>query len=100
MARLARHQVVAPDIEAARLMRRLQDSLRDTGYGRQDLDRFLIRTVFCLFADDTGVFDQRHMLLEFVETRTRSDGTDLGPLLAVLFQVLNTPEHERMTTLD
>ena len=88
------------NIEAAQLVGRLHDSLREAGYGGQDLERFLVRTVFCLFADDTGVFEQRDMFLEFVETRTRADGSDLGPLLALLFQVLDTPENQRTTASD
>ena len=88
------------NIEAAELVGRLHDSLRDAGYPDHDLERFLVRIVFCLFADDTGVFEPRDILLDFVETRTRPDGTDLGPLLLQLFHVLNTPEGERIATLD
>ena len=88
------------NIEAAELVGKLHDSLRDGGYPRHELERFLVRIVFCLFADDTGIFDERDLLLDFVENRTREDGTDLGPLLTQLFQVLNTPEGARPTTLD
>ncbi len=88
------------NIEAAELVGRLHDMLRDGGYPRHDLERFLVRVVFCLFADDTGLFEPRDILLDYVEARTREDGTDLGPLLIQLFQVLNTPEGERPARLD
>ena len=88
------------NIEAAELVGKLHDSLRDAGYPRHDLERFLVRIVFCLFADDTGIFEPRDILLDFLETRTREDGTDLGPLLMQLFQVLNTPEDARIAILD
>ena len=88
------------NIEAAELVGKLYDSLRDAGYPAHDLERFLVRIVFCLFADDTGVFEPRDILLDFLETRTREDGTDLRPLLMQLFQVLNTPEGQRIATLD
>jgi hypothetical protein len=88
------------NIEAAELVGKLHDSLRDAGYPAHDLERFLVRIVFCLFADDTGVFEPRDILLDFLETRTREDGTDLGPMLAQLFQVLDTPEGQRIATLD
>ncbi|MYH21725.1 MAG: class I SAM-dependent DNA methyltransferase [Acidobacteria bacterium] len=88
------------NIEAAELVGKLHDSLRAAGYPAHDLERFLVRIVFCLFADDTGVFEPRDILLDFLETRTREDGTDLGPLLAQLFQVLDTPEGQRIATLD
>ncbi|MDE0243449.1 MAG: class I SAM-dependent DNA methyltransferase [Candidatus Kaiserbacteria bacterium] len=35
-----------------------------------------------------------------MERYTREDGSDLGPLLTQLFQVLDTPDDERSTTLD
>ena len=88
------------NIEAAELVGKLHDSLHDAGYPAHDLERFLVRIVFCLFADDTGVFEPRDILLDFLETRTREDGSDLGPLLAHLFEVLNTPEDQRPSTLD
>ena len=55
---------------------------------------------FCMFADDTGVFEPRDIFLDFIETRTSEDGADLGPWLAQLFEVLDTPEDERAATLD
>ena len=64
------------------------------------LERFLVRIVFCLFADDTGIFEPRDIFLDFIETRTREDGSDLGPMLTQLFQVLDTPEDKRSTILD
>ncbi|MCY3827206.1 MAG: class I SAM-dependent DNA methyltransferase [Candidatus Dadabacteria bacterium] len=89
------------NIKAAELVGRLHDALDEAGYrGHGDLERFLVRIVFCLFADDTGIFEPRDMFLDFIETRTREDGSDLGPLLAQLFQVLDTPDNERSTTLD
>ena len=88
------------NIRASELMGRLHDELKDAGYTGHDLELFLVRTVFCLFADDTGIFEPRDIFLEFLETRTRPDGLDLGPLLSQLFQVLNTPDNRRPATLD
>ena len=88
------------NIAAAELVGQLHDALDSAGYRGHDLERFLARTVFCLFADDTGIFEQRDVFLDFIETRTGEDGTDLGPRLSHAFQVLNTPESERGPTLD
>ncbi len=88
------------NIEAAELVGRLHDALDAAGYRGHDLERFLVRIVFCLFADDTGVFEPRDILFDFLESRTRQDGSDLGAILAQLFQVLNTPEDDRTATLD
>ena len=88
------------NIEAAELVGRLYDSLADAGHGGHDLERFLVRVVFCMFADDTGVFEPRDIFLDFIETQTREDGADLGLWLAQLFEVLDTPEDQRPATLD
>ena len=88
------------NIEAAELVGRLHDALADAGHRGHDLERFLVRVVFCMFADDTGVFEPRDIFLDFIETRTGEDGSDTGSRLTELFQVLDTPEDERPTTLD
>ncbi len=88
------------NIEAAELVGRLHDALADAGHRGHDLERFLVRIVFCMFADDTGVFEPRDIFLDFIETRTGEDGADLGLWLAHLFEVLDTPEDQRSATLD
>ena len=59
-----------------------------------------MRIVFCLLADDTGIFDTRDIFSDFIETCTSEDGSDLGALLTELFQVLDTPESERISTRE
>ncbi len=88
------------NIEAAERIARLHDALTESGYDGHDLEQFLVRIVFCLFADDTGIFEPRDIFLQFIEERTAPDGSDLGPYLARLFQVLNTPAEWRQTKLD
>ena len=88
------------NIEAAELVGRLHEALEAAGYRGHNLERFLVRIVFCLFADDTGIFEPRDIFLDLIETRTREDGSDTGSRLAELFQVLDTLEAARQTTLD
>ena len=88
------------NIAAAELVGLLHDQLAEAGHGGHDLERFLVRIVFCLFADDTGIFEPRDIFVELMETRTSEDGADLGQWLAQLFQVLDTPDRQRPTTLD
>ena len=88
------------NVKAAELVGRLHDALHEAGYRGHDLERFLVRIVFCLFADDTGIFEPRDIFLDFLEARTGEDGADLGLWLSQLFQVLDTPESERQRTLD
>ena len=88
------------NVEASAVMGRLHDALEESGYGGHDLELFLVRTVFCLFADDTGIFEPRDIFLDLLETRTREDGSDIGGWLTRLFQVLNTPVNQRQAKLD
>ncbi len=88
------------NVKASASMGRLHDALEESGYVGHDLEVFLVRVVFCLFADDTGVFEPRDVFGELLEIRTREDGSDLGPCLMRLFQVLNTPVDRRQAKLD
>lgn len=88
------------NIEASELMGRLHDALDESGYRGDDLERFLVRMVFCMFADDSGIFPRQDMFLHLVEERTSVDGADLGPWLTRLFEVLNTPTEQRQLKLD
>jgi hypothetical protein len=88
------------NIEASELVGELHDALEESGYTGHDLEQFLVRIVFCLFADDTGIFEPRDIFLDLLENRTSEDGADLGGWLVQLFQVLNTPEDKRGSKLD
>lgn len=88
------------NIKAAEQMGKLHDLLLASGYDGHPLELLLVRILFCLFADDTGIFQPAQSLRAWVDERTREDGSDLGAQLALLFQVLNTPEDKRAKTLD
>ncbi len=88
------------NIKAAELLGKLHDEIEASGFTGHDLEVLLVRLVFCLFADDTGVFPQRDMFLEFLETRTAEDGSDMRGKLGGLFEVLNTPENKRNANED
>jgi len=87
-------------IAAAEHIARLHDLLAADGFDGEDLQLLLIRIVFCLFADDSGIFEQRSSLLHLLKNRTLPSGDDLGAWLQRLFDTLNTPEHQRQKSLD
>ena len=87
------------NIKAAELMGKLHDSLKKNGYSGHPLELLLVRLMFCLFADDTGIFDKSHFTF-YIEERTRADGSDVGAQLITIFQTLNTPESNRQRALD
>ncbi|TDR36966.1 hypothetical protein DFR29_1261 [Tahibacter aquaticus] len=87
------------NIRAAERMGRLHDALKDSGYTGHKLEVLLVRLLFCLFAEDTGIFEPRRRFQDFIE-RTNEDGSDLGGHLATLFDALDTPVVARQCTLD
>ncbi|MGA2000309.1 MAG: DNA methyltransferase [Terriglobales bacterium] len=87
------------NIEAVEIMGRLHDTLEAGGYSGHQLERFLVRILFCLFGEDTGIFEREAFRL-YLLNRTAEDGSDLGLHLARLFDVLNTPPDKRQKNLD
>jgi hypothetical protein len=88
------------NIEASEIMGKLHDALKDSGYEGHNLERFLVRLVFCLFADDTGIFEPRDIFSTLITQRTNPDGSDTGMWVSQLFEVLNSPVEERQGNLD
>jgi len=87
------------NIKAAELMGKLHDRLEEIGYTGHPLEVYLVRLLFCLFAEDTTIF-YKQQFQDFIEQRTNIDGSDLAPKLQELFQVLNTPKEKRFKNLD
>lgn len=87
------------NIKAAELMGKLHDRLKAVNYSSHDLEVYLVRLLFCLFADDTGIFE-KNSFREYIDTKTKGDGSDLAAHLALIFDVLNTPVEQRLLNLD
>ncbi len=87
------------NIKAAELMGKLHDRLEEIGYTGHPLEVYLVRILFCLFAEDTTIFNKQQFQ-EYLEQRTAEDGSDLASKLQELFQVLNTPKENRFKNLD
>lgn len=99
MVRVGSREQEEASIRAARVMADLYEALDGSGYSDHEASIFLIRTLFCLYGDDAGLWE-RDLFTEFLVTRTREDGSDLGAQLALLYQTLNTPVERRQSTLD
>lgn len=87
------------NIEAAELMGKLHDAMLATGYEGHALEVYLVRLLFCLFAEDSNIFE-KYQFQSFIEDRTHEDGSDLGAKLTELFYVLNTEPRKRLKNLD
>lgn len=87
------------NIKAAEQLGKLHDELKASGYDGHVLEVFLVRLLFCLFAEDTGIFETKQFR-DYLEEQTEEDGSDLGMHLGQLFQVLNTPQESRSKRLS
>jgi type I restriction-modification system DNA methylase subunit len=85
------------NIRAVEVLGQLHDVLERSGYTGHQLERFLVRILFCLFAEDTGIFEPDAFKL--IVENSSSDGSDLGPMLERLFRVLDTADDSRQTGL-
>jgi predicted RNA methylase len=85
---------------AAEKMANLHDAIKATGYGGKDLENYLVRLLFCLFAEDTGLFGENaHLFLDYLKNYTKTDGTDCHEKLDTLFKTLNRAPEKRLKNL-
>ena len=87
------------NIAAVERLGELYDTMKEVGYPDHDLQVFLVRILFCLFAEDTGVFEP-DVFTDFILNRTADDGSNLGAQLNYCFEVLNCEPKRRQSTLD
>ncbi|MFY7822629.1 MAG: class I SAM-dependent DNA methyltransferase [Planktothrix agardhii] len=87
------------NIAAAELMGELHDRLKEIGYTGHDLEVYLVRLLFCMFADDTGIFN-KGIFWEYIDLHTKEDGSDLAMHIASIFHILNTSKEKRLKNLD
>jgi|WetSurSiteA1Bulk_404760.scaffolds.fasta_scaffold00039_20 type I restriction-modification system DNA methylase subunit len=84
---------------AAEKMADLHDAIKTTGYDGKDLETYLVRLLFCLFAEDTGLFGENGSFLNYLHNHTKVDGSDLHGALNSLFDTLNKAETKRPKNL-
>ncbi|HET6352135.1 MAG TPA: DNA methyltransferase [Coriobacteriia bacterium] len=85
-------------VQACGTLAELHDRIEAAGYRGHKLEVFMVRLLFCFFAEDTGIFASRQFS-RYVLEHSESSGADMGSVIGSIFEVLDTPESERMTTL-
>jgi len=84
--------------DASYKLARLHDALKEKNYTGHPLEVYLVRLLFCLFADDTGIFE-KGTFRRYIEGSSE-DGSDLSMRMMMLFSILDTPPENRMTNLS
>lgn len=85
------------DVKAAVKMGKLFDLIRVNNHLSKPedihaLNVFLTRLLFCLFAEDTGIFKQKGQFTSAIKSCTEEDGSNLDQFLYHLFSVMNSPD--------
>jgi len=88
-----RDEQLEVNIRAAEKMALLHDELKKHGYEGHDLEIYLTRLLFCLFAGDTGIFPKGNFYDYIINSK--EDGSDLSHRITDLFEVLNMPDDMR-----
>lgn len=81
------------NVKAAYQMAKIHDRLKDLGYTGHELEVYLVRMVFCLFAEDTGIFNE-NSFRNYINN-SKEDGSDLARKIQELFEYLDTSPEER-----
>jgi hypothetical protein len=81
-------------------MGELHDALKESEYTGHQLEMYLVRLLFCLFADDSGIFEEKKLFYRYIKERTNEDGSDLAMHLGQIFDVLNKPLEKRLKNID
>ncbi len=89
---------ITVDQQAAKLMANLYLELEAHGFEGHETSIFLVRLLFLLFGDDTGMWSKNLFLKLVMETK--EDGSDVGPIFDMLFEVLNTVDNKRSKNLS
>lgn len=95
---IATNVQVEADQKAAQLMADLYLQLEKYGYEGHEASVFMVRILFCLFADDTRMW--KSGIFQELAKDTNEQGSDLGPRLSTLFTVLDTPKDQRKGPQD
>jgi hypothetical protein len=84
------------DVKAAEKMAKLFDLIKADNPSTDpkaihSLNVFLSRLLFCYFAEDTGIFEEK-LFTNKIQSQTSTDGSDVQAYLDQLFELLNTED--------
>ena len=99
------HEETKADRDAAYALSKLYDAIIaenpdwDNESRQHDLNIVMTRLLFCMFAEDTGIFDD-HLFTRLIADYTADSGGDVHRYLEKLFEHLNTSDGNRENTPD
>lgn len=88
------------DVKAAERFARLYELLNEINKDedKHHLNLFLTRVIFCLFAEDTGIFEKKSFT-NGLKQFTKEDGSNINGYLSELFKSLDNENKEDVPTI-
>lgn len=91
------------DVKAAEKMAKIHDEIRRyndiaSDEDVHDLNIFMTRLLFCFFAEDTGIFDEK-LFTNSIKRFTKPDGSDLSDYLSMSFHVMDIDIRSDINTI-
>lgn len=82
------------DVKAAEKMAKIYDEIYSHNKefavnNNHALNVFLVRLLFCFFAEDTGIFEGENIFTEAITNHTKDDGSDLNLFFETLYESLD-----------
>lgn len=89
------------DLKAAERFAKIYDILlRDNpNISRHAFNIFLIRLLFCLFAEDTGIFEE-NLFTNYIKSFSSEDASDLNLCIKELFKTLDIKKEKRSNEIS
>lgn len=103
LANIERYEVPAEnpaDIKATGRVAKLYDAILEANGDwierdyTHDLNQFMTRLLFCLFSEDTSIFE-KDIFTSTLMNMTQEDGSDTTAVLDLIFESMNTKPEER-----
>ena len=81
------------DVRSAEVMAKIYDDIRRYNDVRDkeqmhNLNIFMSRSLFCYFAEDTGLFPEPNMFTNAIKSGTKADGSDLAEFIEGIFDIM------------
>lgn len=89
------------DIKAAKRLKKLYDAILvanptwTSTTHTHELNVFMTRVLFCLYAEDTGIFETPKLFRNALTQQTVEDGSDVSAFLDRIFRIMNVETSQR-----
>jgi len=62
---------------------------------RHDMNHFMARLIFCLFAEDTGIFNESGIFTQTIDRMSERDGSNVHEVMGTLFRAMDLKPADR-----